>query len=104
MPADMDQQSSALNERTNVPPNVGTTEKVEQDLTSMILQRALDMIPTTVQGHARVSFGLNAQNADTLRRMMWSSDDTVLEERYKSGYDDAVRFLREKDLLTTYRG
>lgn len=104
MPADMDQQSSALNERTNALPNGGTTQKVEQDLTSMIMQRALDIIPTTVKGHARASFGLNAQNADTLRRMMWSSDDTVLEERYKSGYDDAVRFLREKDLLTTYRG
>lgn len=107
MSADMDQQSSspALNERTNAPPpNDGTTQKVERDLTSTILQRALDMIPTTVQGHARASFGLNAQNADTLRRMMWSSDDTVLEERYKSGYDDAMRFLREKDLLTTYKG
>ena len=102
----MDQHSSPeVNDESNAPPpNGGTAQKVQQDLTSMILQRALDMIPTTVQGHARASFGLNAQNAETLRRMMWSSDDAVLEERYKSGYDDAMRYLREEDLLTTYRG
>ena len=88
---------SALNDETAAP-------KTEQDLTSTILQRAMDMIPKTVQGHARASFGLNAQNAETIRRMMWSSDDAVLQERFRSGYDDAMRFLREKDLLTTYRG
>ena len=96
---------TAFNERTNQAlPNDGTTQIVGQAFASLILQRALGMIPTTVQGHAKASFGLNAQNADTLRRMMWSSDDAILEERYKSGHDDAMRFLREKDLLTTYRG
>jgi len=111
---ELDQQSStevasgrvgaALDERTNQTPNDETAAKAEQDLSSMILQRAMNMIPTTVQGHARAKFGLNAQNADTIRRMMWSSDDAVLEERFRSGYDDAMRFLRENDLLTTYRG
>ena len=111
----VDQQSStevggdraggtAFNERTNQTFNDETAPKTEQDLTSMILQRAMDMIPKMVQGHARASFGLNAQNADTIRRMMWSSDDAVLQERFRSGYDDAMRCLREKDLLTTYRG
>ena len=111
----MDQQSStevggdravgtAFNERTNQTFNDETAPKTEQDLTSMILQRAMDMIPKMVQGHARASFGLNAQNADTIRRMMWSSDDAVLQERFRSGYDDAMRCLREKDLLTTYQG
>jgi hypothetical protein len=103
-PSISDLEGTAFNERTNQTFNDETAPKTEQDLTSMILQRAMDMLPKTVQGHARASFGLNAQNADTIRRMMWSSDDAVLQERFRSGYDDAMRFLREKDLLTTYRG
>lgn len=42
------------------------------------------------------------QNAHTLRRMAFSSDEIKLQERYTSGYDDAKRFLSDNNLLKVH--
>ena len=82
----------------------GNTKKRNDSFTAdMIMKRALSYFPQTVQAHAAASLGINTHNAETLFRMLWSSDDKILEERFRSGFDDAKRFLRERDLLTTYR-
>mmetsp|Transcript_3962 Transcript_3962/g.9076 ORF Transcript_3962/g.9076 Transcript_3962/m.9076 type:complete len:406 (+) Transcript_3962:72-1289(+) len=87
----------------NVPPtSLGKTGR-EDAFTDLIIKRSLAIFPLTVQAHALASLGINTENAETLFRMMWSSDSEVLEERFRCGFDDAHRFLEEKSLLRTFR-
>lgn len=50
----------------------------------------------------RVKIGANTKNLLALYQMATSSNNQVLEERFRDGYDDAKRFLSAKDLLTVY--
>lgn len=50
----------------------------------------------------RVSIILNRQFATTLRHILLSSDDEILHQRFHQGYDDAKRFLQNKNLINTH--
>ena len=45
---------------------------------------------------------LTTANAQTLRCMVLSSDDGVLQERFMQGYDNAYKFLDKRNLLSVY--
>lgn len=50
----------------------------------------------------RVKIYLNRQNAHTLRRIVLSSDDDALQERFANGHDDARRFLYDNNLAIVH--
>jgi len=59
---------------------------------------------STLKIDERVSLGINSQNLEAAYRMAHSSGTDVLEEKFRDGYDDTHRFLKEQDLLTVFRG
>lgn len=50
-----------------------------------------------------VSLHLTTANLATLRCMVISSDDAVLEAKFAQGYDNASQFLKQRDLLTVHQ-
>jgi hypothetical protein len=50
----------------------------------------------------RVQIHLTTANARTVRCMVLSSDDNVLQERFMQGYDNASKFLDNRNLLSVY--
>ena len=60
------------------------------------------LFPRTIRVNSRAEIHLNPENLETLRRILLSSDETVLQERYAMGHDDAKRFLSENNLLNVY--
>ena len=59
-------------------------------------------MPFTIPLHSELRLAVNSKNVETGYRMAHSSDDDVLQDRFYNGYDDAQRFLKEKDLLTIF--
>jgi hypothetical protein len=60
------------------------------------------IFPKEIPFHGKlVEIGLD--NIETLLRMAISSDESVLEERYQCGYNDAKRFLKEQNLLSVHQ-
>ena len=49
-----------------------------------------------------VSIGMNMQNMKAAMKMLRSSDPSYLDEKFREGYDDATRFLKERNLLTVF--
>ena len=49
-----------------------------------------------------VSIGMNMQNMKAAMKMLRSSDPSYLDEKFCEGYDDATRFLKERNLLTVF--
>ncbi len=49
-----------------------------------------------------VSLGMNMQNLQLFRKMLKSSDPEYLDEKFKDGYDDTQKFLKEKGLLRVF--
>ena len=50
----------------------------------------MDIHPPTVQVSDSIRFDVTRDNLETLFRMMKSSEDSVLEERFQQGYNDAT--------------
>jgi hypothetical protein len=50
-----------------------------------------------------VNLHLTAANAATLRCMVLSSEDAVLEAKFAQGYDNAARFLKSLDMVSVHR-
>ena len=50
-----------------------------------------------------VSFHLTAANAVTLRYVIISSSDAVLEAKFAQGYDNALQFLNRRGLVNVHR-
>lgn len=48
------------------------------------------------------SVGMNMQNMRLLTKMLRSSDPSYLDERFRDGYDDAKRFLSDRNLLSVF--
>eukprot|EP00568_Trieres_chinensis_P010255 CAMPEP_0183296618 /NCGR_PEP_ID=MMETSP0160_2-20130417/4092_1 /TAXON_ID=2839 ORGANISM="Odontella Sinensis, Strain Grunow 1884" /NCGR_SAMPLE_ID=MMETSP0160_2 /ASSEMBLY_ACC=CAM_ASM_000250 /LENGTH=429 /DNA_ID=CAMNT_0025458249 /DNA_START=32 /DNA_END=1321 /DNA_ORIENTATION=+ len=61
-----------------------------------------DKKPLSIPMHKCIDMAINAQNADALRRMIRSSEDEVLEQWFRHGFDDALRFLKKGDLLNVH--
>mmetsp|Transcript_54588 Transcript_54588/g.163111 ORF Transcript_54588/g.163111 Transcript_54588/m.163111 type:complete len:340 (-) Transcript_54588:38-1057(-) len=76
----------------------------EQSFIAPLLKYLGDRPAITVQVHERIQMEVDSKNLETLYRMMHSSDDDVLQERFRNGYDDARRFLTEKNMLRVYSG
>mmetsp|Transcript_7328 Transcript_7328/g.10382 ORF Transcript_7328/g.10382 Transcript_7328/m.10382 type:complete len:392 (+) Transcript_7328:42-1217(+) len=58
--------------------------------------------PTYLRINHRAAIHLNTYNAVAFRRMILSSDDTALQQRFSHGYDDAKRFLDKNSLTTVH--
>ncbi len=50
----------------------------------------------------QVSMGVNMQNMRLLTKMLRSSDPSYLDEKFREGYDNANKFLKDRDLLTVF--
>lgn len=50
-----------------------------------------------------VNLHLTGANAATLRCMVLSSDDAVLEQKFAQGYDNAMQFLKQSSLVSVHR-
>lgn len=83
-------------------PLTGEHKSANEDEGGLKVKFPASIIPQTVQAHTRAQLGVNVENAESLFRMMWSSDDAVLEERFRNGYDDANKFLSERSMLRLF--
>jgi hypothetical protein len=77
------------------------TDAIEQE-TMSIPNRLRNIIKDGIHISDRVQFGLNRENLLTAYLMARSSESTVLEKRFRDGYDDAHRYLKEQNLLTVF--
>lgn len=78
----------------------GTGPQEDDSLMAPLRKYLSDRPAITFQVHERILMEVDSQNLETLYRMTRSSDDDVLEERFRNGYDDARRFLKKKNMLT----
>ena len=60
------------------------------------------IMPPTIRVNSTAEIHLNYASMTTFRQMLLSSDETVLQQRFSQGYDNAMRFLQENNLLTVY--
>lgn len=85
-----------------------TPSEFQHKLSELMKQFNLPNLPPTeqqvVEISDRVQIGTNIQNVLAAYLMARSSSSDVLEERFRNGYDDTHRFLKEHDLLTTFSG
>ena len=75
---------------------------LEKEEDSSIQKRLLNITKDGIHISDRVQFGLNRKNLLTAYLMARSSESTVLEKRFRDGYDDAHRYLNEQNLLTVF--
>ena len=88
-------EDQELNSTTDQSPTTNTTPQLPSFLSNMLPN-------PTIPAHALVELGVNLDNAETLWRMLWSSEDDILEERFRNGYDDALRFLKDNQMIRVY--
>ena len=82
-----------------------TPSEFQHKLSELMKQFNLPPIPTQqVEISDRVQIGTNTQNLLAAYLMAHSSSSDVLEEKFRNGYDDTHRFLKEHDLLTIFSG
>jgi hypothetical protein len=64
-----------------------------------IFARRSDIITASFHGK---KVPIASDNAETIGRMIFSSSEDILQERFYRGYDDATRFLKEQGMLKVY--
>lgn len=69
-----------------------------------LLRSYIPALPATFRHCSKSNLGLNVENARAVKDMILSSDDEQLYLRFREGYDDATRFLNERDLLRVFKG
>ena len=79
--------------------SVSTSDK---DEATSISNTFFNLTNSVIHISDRVKFGLNQENLLTAYLMARSSESSLLEERYREGYDDAYRYLNEHNLLTVF--
>lgn len=80
--------------------SAATTRKGDYSLR----QNVLSALPETVRISKRLQLGINQENADTFRRMAFTSENSILETRFGDGFNDARRFLDQNNLLKVFSG
>lgn len=77
------------------------SDAIEQE-TMSIQDKLRNITKDGIHISDRVQFGLNRENLLTAYLMARSSESTILEKRFRDGYDDAHRYLKEQNLLTVF--
>lgn len=67
-----------------------------------ILVPHLNIHPPSVQISDSIRFDLTQENLESFFRMIKSSEDSVLEERFHQGYNDATLFLKDRGWLSKF--
>jgi len=79
-----------------------TVSNPDKDEVKSISNKLFNLTNSVIHISDRVKFGLNRENLLTAYLMARSSESSLLEKRYRDGYDDAHRYLNEHNLLTVF--
>ena len=95
---------SGIYRNPSICPSMLRQEEVEKPpLASNLLRSYIPTLPATFSHCPKSDLGLNVENAKALKKMIISSDDNELYNKFRDGYDDATRFLRQRDPVREYK-
>ena len=80
------------------------SQSLKSESLSYLIRSYIPTFPATFRHCSKSHLGLNVENARAVKAMLLSSDDEQLYLRFRDGYDDATRFLSDKDLLRMFKG
>jgi len=79
-------------------PNISPNKSFEKD--EMESGRFFES-PSIIKINDDASLGFNYENLDSVYKMVHSSEGSILEEKFQNGYDDARKFLDDKNMIST---
>ncbi|KAL7446383.1 hypothetical protein ACHAXM_010169 [Skeletonema potamos] len=85
-------------------PNEVEDQSSQNSFVQHLFRSYMPTLPATFRHCSKSNLGLNVENAKAVKDMILSSSDEQLYLRFRQGYDDATRFLNERDLLRVFRG
>ncbi len=80
------------------------SQSLKSESLSYLIRSYIPTLPATFRHCSKSHLGLNVENARAVKTMLLSSDDEQLYLRFRDGYDDATRFLSDRDLLRVFKG
>ena len=80
------------------------SQSLKSESLSYLIRSYIPTLPATFRHCSKSHLGLNVENARAVKAMLLSSDDEQLYLRFRDGYDDATRFLSDRDLLRVFKG
>ena len=95
---------SGIYSNPSICPSMQRKKEVEEKpVASNFLESYIPTLPETFSHCSKSDLGLNVENAKALKKMIISSDDNELYDKFRDGYDDANRFLQERDLIREFK-
>ena len=79
-------------------------QSLKSESLSYLIRSYIPTLPATFRHCSKSHLGLNVENARAVKAMLLSSDDAQLYLRFRDGYDDATRFLSDRNLLRVFKG